>query len=377
MNNPERIWGEAEAFLEAFHAETGAEGLERRREEVRSELLATGGYTHTREELEHGARMAWRNSNRCIGRLFWKSLAVVDRRDVRTVEGVRDALVAHLSQATQGGRIRPTMTVFPALRPDGSVPVRIWNKHLIRYAAHPLPGGGLLGDPAQAEFTALCRTMGWQGRGTAFDILPVLVSIDGASPRLFELPEGSVLEVELTHPEHPWFGELGLRWHAVPLISDMVLEVGGLRYPAAPFNGWYMVTEIGSRNLGDATRYDLLPVVADRMGLDRRSAAVLWKDRALVVLNEAVRHSFAQAGVTLTDHHEASEQFMRFQRNEAAAGRPVTADWSWIVPPMSSSALSVFHEAYEDRELRPNFFHAEDAWRVSDDGGRCPFHTKG
>ena len=36
--------------------------------EVNMEILATGEYTHTQEELEIGARLAWRNSAKCIGR---------------------------------------------------------------------------------------------------------------------------------------------------------------------------------------------------------------------------------------------------------------------------------------------------------------------
>jgi nitric-oxide synthase len=43
-----------------------------------------------------------------------------------------------------------------------------------------------------------------------------------------------------------------------------------------------MGTEIGSRNLGDEARYNLLPVVAGRMGLDLTTPASLWKDRALI-----------------------------------------------------------------------------------------------
>jgi len=375
MRASETLLESAVSFLKVFHSETGRPGLDRRLEEVSAEIMFHGTYSHTEEELANGARMAWRNSNRCIGRLFWKSLAVVDRRDATTAEEVRDALVEHLAMATQGGRIRPTLTVFPPMRPDGSVPVRIWNKHLIRYACHPLPDGGVVGDPAQADFTEVCRRMGWQGKGTPFDILPLLISIEGAPPRLFELPEGSVLEVPISHPEHPWLADMRLKWHAVPVISDMVLEIGGIRYPAAPFNGWYMLTEIGSRNLGDESRYNLLPEVADRMGLDRQSASVLWKDRALVVLNEAVRYSFDVAGVTLTDHHEASDQFLRFIRNERAAGRDVTADWAWIVPPMSASALSVFHREFDDTIVSPNFFYADDAWKKAATSGRCPFHA--
>ena len=47
----EALLGSAFAFLEAFHAETGRRGLSERIEEVRAEVIGTGGYTHTSEEL--------------------------------------------------------------------------------------------------------------------------------------------------------------------------------------------------------------------------------------------------------------------------------------------------------------------------------------
>lgn len=42
--------------------------LKKRMFEVNMELSLTGQYTHTKEELEIGARLAWRNSAKCIGR---------------------------------------------------------------------------------------------------------------------------------------------------------------------------------------------------------------------------------------------------------------------------------------------------------------------
>ena len=48
--------------------------------------------------------MAWRNSNRCVGRLFWESLNVVDARDIYTEQHFLDALHNHLSKATNGGK---------------------------------------------------------------------------------------------------------------------------------------------------------------------------------------------------------------------------------------------------------------------------------
>lgn len=46
----------------------------------------------------------------------------------------------------------------------------------------------------------------------------------------------------------------------------MLLEVGGLEFPAAPFSGWYMSTEIGTRNLCDPHRYNILEVSTSGWG---------------------------------------------------------------------------------------------------------------
>ncbi len=173
----------------------------------------------------------------------------------------------------------------------------------------------MTGDPRNAGLTALARRLGWPGGpGTPFDVLPLVVQgADGKPderPRWFTLPQDAVLEVELAHPEYTWWRSLGLRWHAVPALADICLEIGGICYPAAPFNGWYMGTEIGARNLADTDRYNLLPYLADRLGLDTRTDRSLWKDRALVELNRSVLHSFDHAGVTVTDHHTESRRFL-------------------------------------------------------------------
>jgi nitric-oxide synthase len=172
---------------------------------------------------------------------------------------------------------------------------------------------------------------------------------------VFGLPGEAVTEVHLIHPRFPWFGELGLRWYAVPVICDMCLEIGGICYPAAPFNGWYMGTEIGARNLADSGRYDQLPAVAARMGLDTTRDRSLWRDLALVELNLAVLHSFETAGVTITDHHTESRRFLTHLSREERAGRICPADWTWIVPPISGAATEVFHRYYADAELRPAY----------------------
>ena len=119
----------------------------------------------------------------------------------------------------------------------------------------------------------------------------------------------------------------------------MYLDIGGVCYPAVPFNGWYMCTEIGSRDLGDTARYDQLPVIAERMGLSTASDQTLWKDKAMTELNLAVLHSFSADGVTITDHH-------------------------------AESAAPVFPRYYEDFNQTPNFYQHPVSLRLKSAAGR-------
>ncbi len=228
---------------------------------------------------------------------------------------------------------------------------------MVGYAGH-LHGSTVTGDPSHLEITRLATELGWRGSDPPgrFDLLPLIVQSPGLPPAQFELPKDAVLEVPLRHPDLDWFGELQLRWYAVPVISDMYLEAGGIRYPAAPFNGWYMCTEIGSRDLGDETRYNQLPEVAARMGLSTGSPRTLWKDRAVTELNAAVLHSYEMSGVKIADHHTESERFLAHIEKEEQHGRGCPAEWSWIVPPTAGSTTAVFHRTFEDFEATPNFY---------------------
>ncbi len=107
-------------------------------------------------------------------------------------------------------------------------------------------------------------------------MLPLVVQMGDRKPKLFEIPTELVLEVDIIHPDIAAFNDLHLKWYAVPIVSNMYLEIGGIHYPAAPFNGWYMGTEIGARNFADEARYNMLPRVASVMGLDTRRDASLW-----------------------------------------------------------------------------------------------------
>lgn len=98
----------------------------------------------------------------------------------------------------------------------------------------------------------------------------------------------------MEHQDLPWFVELGLRWHTVPLISNMQLLIGGIRYPAAPLNTWFVKTEIVTRGLADEHAYGITRHVTERLGMDTSTERTLRRDRAIEI-NRAVLFSFPRA----------------------------------------------------------------------------------
>jgi len=344
---------EVQRFLELYQVEQNESKtwLENKLQHIKT----AGEYIPTTEELIFGARVAWRNSNKCIGRLFWQSLHVVDARGLSHEEDIFNALLKHIQYATNDGKIRPTITIFAPGR------VRIWNHQLIRYAGYETESG-IVGDSHSVAFTKVCESLGWQGERTAFDVLPLVVQVDDREPQVFIIPDEYVLEVPIRHPESSQVEKLGLKWYAVPIISSMRFQMAGIDFEAAPFNGWYMGTEIGARNLADHERYNMLPAIAEIFNLDTAKQASLWRDRALVELNMAVLHSFKDDGVSIVDHHTAAQQFKLFEEAEAVANREVTGNWTWLIPPLSPATTHIYHKPYANVYNTPNYFYQKPAY---------------
>lgn len=328
--------------------------------EIKQAIAETGTYRHTTEELTYGAKMAWRNSNRCIGRLFWNRLIVHDARDVKTESDFLHSIHQHLEDATNHGKIRPTITIYAQADEEGP---KIFNNQLIRYA-----GYDNIGDPAEKKVTQLAKHLGWQGAGTAFDVLPLIYQLPNEPIKYHDYPSELVKEVPITHSEFPKVADLQLKWYAVPIISSMDLKIGGITYPTVPFNGWYMVNEIAVRNFTDTYRYNLLPQFAEAMGYHNLKNSSFNKDRVLAEINDAVYQSFKNAGVSIVDHLTASKQFEQFERNEEQNERTVTGKWSWLAPPLSPTLTSNYHHGYANETREPNFFYKQP----SQSG--CPFH---
>jgi nitric-oxide synthase len=312
----------AEGFLRMFHiAHPEAGPVGPRLAAMRDEIAETGTYRHTTEELAYGARIALRDSGWCTSGVPWRRLKVRDLRGFRNAAAVAGECVEHLRLAANGGEIRPLVTVFAPDTPDTPGPC-IWNEQLIRYAGY----GDGTGDRRYTRFTDAVQGMGWRAPATPgrFDLLPLVVETAHEGAKLFTVPPDVVREVLLEHPELPWFGQLGLRWHAVPVITNMRLTIGGITYPAAPFNSWFVGSEIGARSLADENAYGAARPVAEALGLDTSTERSLWRDRAVVELNRAVLHSFDLAEVTITDHHAESRHRLSWlrSRQRTSGNRP-------------------------------------------------------
>ena len=197
--------------------------LDKRLLEIQSEVTQRGTYRLTSEEISYGARVAWRNSAKCIGRVNWKSMLVRDCRHVVEPDQIFEECVQHLKIATGGENIVSVMSVFRELAPGERWGMRFWNSQFMRYAAWELEDGSILGDPANVELTrAITRTFpDWkpnpEGKKTGFDILPMVLEQPGCSPILYEWPEEVRYQVNIEHPDDPrFFEELGLKWCTVP-----------------------------------------------------------------------------------------------------------------------------------------------------------------
>ncbi|KAK7086028.1 Nitric oxide synthase, brain, partial [Halocaridina rubra] len=195
-----------------------------------------------------------------------------------------------------------------------------------------------------------------------FDVLPLVVSAPTGPPEIFIIPEDKILRVPLSHPKFEWFKDLKMEWFGLPSVTSMMLDIGGIQFPCAPFNGWYTSPEIGTRNLCDVQRYNLNQFFGEKFGLDTRSPTTLWKDKVALELNIAVLHSFKERGVVIVDQHTVAETFMQFYHNEHRQRGGCPADWVWIVPPISGALTPVFHQEMSVYYLKPSYDYQPEGW---------------
>jgi len=57
------------------------------------------------------------------------------------------------------------------------------------------------------------------------------------------------------------------------------------------------------------------------------------------------------------DHHAVTEAFMKHFENEVKVRNGCPGDWVWLVPPISGSTTSLFHQEMLNYMLNPNFYY--------------------
>ncbi|XP_050826335.1 nitric oxide synthase, endothelial [Serinus canaria] len=157
---PEELLELARDFITQYYVSLRRENSPahtQRLREVAADIAASGSYRLREPELTFGAKQAWRNAARCVGRIQWNKLQVFDARDCAGLGEMFSLLCSHIQFATNRGNIRSAITIFPPRAP-GRGDFRIWNPQLIRYAGYRQPDGSVRGDPANVDITRhLCH----------------------------------------------------------------------------------------------------------------------------------------------------------------------------------------------------------------------------
>jgi nitric-oxide synthase len=184
-------------------------------------------------------------------------------------DAIADRMGRHMRDALGDGRIRSMTSVFAPVE-DTVLPAYIESNQMTQYAGYTFDDGSVVGDRQNVEVTRIAQSLGWQPpepRGR-FDILPVIIRDRNERRALFTVPPSAYREIDIRHPTEPAIEALGLKWYAVPCLTGMILTIGGIDYPCAPFNGFYMCTEIASRDFADRKRYDVLPDISRALGIE-------------------------------------------------------------------------------------------------------------
>ncbi|KUJ10145.1 uncharacterized protein LY89DRAFT_689965 [Mollisia scopiformis] len=200
----------------------------------------SSGYTQSREELRFGIRCAWRNSRKCIMRAHYPELKLVDLRSIKTSRGMVDAIVEHAPVAYNGGRILPTVFMFPPRSIKSTGPM-FWSPQLLTFAAYELENHSILGDPSNLRLTRDIIALGWNPPEprSRWDILPIVAMAENEEPAMAILPYELTELVRISHPQYHSLDSLDLKWVKFPALARLGFDIGGVQYTASPFTGWF------------------------------------------------------------------------------------------------------------------------------------------
>ncbi|XP_030873568.1 nitric oxide synthase, brain-like [Leptonychotes weddellii] len=109
VRTKEQLFPLAKEFIDQYYSSIkrfGSKAHTERLEEVNKEIETNGTYQLKDTELIYGAKHAWRNASRCVGRIQWSKLQVFDARDCTTAHGMFNYICNHIKYATNKGNLR-------------------------------------------------------------------------------------------------------------------------------------------------------------------------------------------------------------------------------------------------------------------------------
>ena len=150
----ETLLREATEFTNLYYHEredemngsAGFKSKEDRINYIQESIETSGTYEHTFDEIQHGARVAWRNAPKCSNRKYWQNLKLIDCRTAETNKDMFGCCLQHLSKAMACGSSEAYISVFKPAKPGTVDGPRIWNGQLLSYAAY-VSGVNVIGDP--------------------------------------------------------------------------------------------------------------------------------------------------------------------------------------------------------------------------------------
>jgi sulfite reductase alpha subunit-like flavoprotein/ankyrin repeat protein len=126
--------------------------------------------------------------------------------------------------------------------------------------------------------------------------------------------------------------------------------------------------------------------VAEKMGVSCSDGfGNLWKDRAALVINEAVLYSFQSCGLGIVEHQTLLHQFWDWYNLELKSRGYCPGNWKWIIPPFGASLSPCYLQLNKMTEytLRPiykpglGYNHYLARWKAKSADPADPVPTKG
>jgi nitric-oxide synthase, bacterial len=210
------------------------------------ELDKKGNYTLSRDELTFGTQLAWRNSYRNVNDTPKnQEILVVDCRFVRSAAELFSTICEQLKKSSNEVVELPIVTVLPTNDQKIStdlveltqkiVPFRIHNKQLLLFAGYTNKDGSVTGDPLNTELTELCLSLGWTPPTNNMPhLLPLVIETDDGVFHWFQWPCDSLKMEYLSYTTQTITQARHIVQHTISMMSDMILEIGGLMFPVRP-----------------------------------------------------------------------------------------------------------------------------------------------